>query len=83
MTTFRPPARRRMPVGTTLLLVAMILSLLVSAGPAYAATHLSTTTYTTNTTWTVANSPYVLDGNVTVAAGVTLTIDPGVIVKFV
>lgn len=27
-------------------------------------------------------SPYVLDGDVTVAAGVTLTIDPGVIVRF-
>jgi RHS repeat-associated protein len=44
--------------------------------------HVSSTTYTTNTEWTLANSPYVLDGNVTVAAGVTLTIDPGVIVKF-
>jgi len=45
-------------------------------------THISGTTYTANTEWTVANSPYVLDGNVTVAAGATLTIDPGVIVKF-
>lgn len=44
--------------------------------------HIPTTTYTTNTTWTLANSPYVLDGNVTVAAGATLTIEPGVIVKF-
>jgi hypothetical protein len=59
----------------------MVLSLLVSAGPAYAATHIGTTTYTSNTTWTLANSPYVLDGDVTVAAGVTLTVEPGVIVK--
>ncbi len=55
---------------------------LAAAGPARAATHIGTTTYTTNTTWTPANSPYVLDGNVRVNAGVTLTIEPGVIVKF-
>jgi hypothetical protein len=52
------------------------------APPAFATTHVSTTTYNTNTTWTAANSPYVIDGDVTVATGVTLTVDPGVIVKF-
>lgn len=30
--------------------------------------HVPTTTYTSKTTWTLANSPYVLDGNLTVAA---------------
>ena len=35
---------------------------------------------TQNTTWTKANSPYTLTGRVGIATGVTLTIEPGVIV---
>ena len=37
---------------------------------------------TVNTTWNLAGSPYVVTGNVTVNAGITLTIDPTVEVKF-
>ena len=37
---------------------------------------------TTDTTWSWANSPYVVTNNVTVNSGVTLTVEPGVIVKF-
>ena len=36
----------------------------------------------TNTNWTVANSPYIVTGNVLVNTGITLTIQPGVFVKF-
>ena len=36
---------------------------------------------TTNTTWTKANSPYVLVGNVGVPSAYTLTIEPGVTVQ--
>jgi parallel beta-helix repeat protein len=35
-----------------------------------------------NTTWTKANSPYNVTGNLLVNSGVTLTIDPGVEVRF-
>jgi hypothetical protein len=56
-------------------------AVLVFAQQAHATTHVSGTTYTSDTTWSLAGSPYVLDGNVAVAAGATLTIDPGVVVK--
>jgi hypothetical protein len=35
-----------------------------------------------NTNWTAANSPYIVTGNTLLGSGFTLTIDPGVIVKF-
>jgi len=35
-----------------------------------------------NTTWTLGGSPYVVTGNILVNNGVTLTIEPGVTVKF-
>jgi parallel beta-helix repeat protein len=33
-------------------------------------------------TWTLANSPYIVNGNITIAGGTTLTIEPGVSVEF-
>jgi len=37
---------------------------------------------TEDTTWGLSNNPYVVDGDIVVVEGVTLTIEPGVIVKF-
>ncbi|MCX6753609.1 MAG: hypothetical protein NTV03_00950 [Candidatus Nomurabacteria bacterium] len=36
---------------------------------------------TTDTTWDLAGSPYIIQNDKHVASGVTLTIDPGVVVK--
>ena len=38
---------------------------------------------TTNTTWTLVGSPYVITADVIVTSNVFLTIEPGVVVKFV
>ena len=41
-----------------------------------------TGTIAANTTWNLAGSPYIVIGDITVNNGVTLTVDPNVIVKF-
>ncbi|MEW6104374.1 MAG: right-handed parallel beta-helix repeat-containing protein, partial [bacterium] len=49
--------------------------------PIWAETYVSGT-ITSNTTWALANSPYVATDTVYVAEGVILTIEPGVTVRF-
>jgi len=49
---------------------------------AFASTSLDTPDITADTTWTTDGSPYLINGDVKVEAGVTLTVNPGVIVKF-
>jgi hypothetical protein len=39
-------------------------------------------TISTNTTWTVGDSPYIILDSVMISAGVKLAIQPGVTVKF-
>lgn len=67
--------RRRVALAALVVVVA-----LPSAAWSVGLTNVSGT-ISSNTTWTLANSPYVMTGNVTVAAGVTLTIEPGVVVQ--
>ncbi|MEZ4833992.1 MAG: hypothetical protein R2873_18755 [Caldilineaceae bacterium] len=67
--------------GFVLTLVFLLLFALSASPPLWAATNVSGP-ITTNTTWTLANSPYIVTDDVTVEAGVTLTIQPGVVVKF-
>ena len=63
--------------GLTLVLVALLFSI---ATPAAAATTVAGGEV--SGTWTAAGSPYLVDGDITVPAGETLTIEPGVEVIF-
>ncbi len=63
-----------------LTLIAMLIIGLTS-NPMNAQTNVSGL-ISSNTNWTIANHPYIVTGNILVNNGVTLTIEPGVIVKF-
>ena len=70
------------PYSLRLVIIALSLVLaFVSLSPVSAGTSVSGT-ISFPETWTLANSPYTVTGNVVVSSGVTLTIDPGVTVKF-
>ena len=68
---------RPLNLGTVLLSLVTLLSLAV---PVAAATTISGGDV--SGTWTAAGSPYRINGDITVPAGPTLTIEPGVEVVF-
>jgi parallel beta-helix repeat protein len=68
-------------IRLTLVFVLIIPLLLASKQTAQAATSVGGPIIT-DTTWTLENSPYIVTASVVVSAGVTLTIQPGVTVKF-
>ena len=66
----------RLAVITLSLLLAFLSNTPVSAGTSVSGTISS------DEEWKLADSPFQVTGNVVVSSGVTLTIEPGVTVKF-
>src|SRR2546426_12363737 len=61
----------------------LILSICLAPHSLRADTNVPSGTITTNTTWDLSGSPFIVAcGGVTVAAGATLTISAGVVVEF-
>lgn len=64
------------------MLSALLGLLIFSSDDATSATVIFESTITSDDTWNLSNSPYYIEGNVTLAYGVNLTIEPGVEVRF-
>jgi Secretion system C-terminal sorting domain/PKD domain len=62
-------------------LIALLLFIITRANVLYANTNVSGV-ISSDVTWKKINSPYIVTGNILVDSAVTLTIQPGVIVKF-
>jgi parallel beta-helix repeat protein len=65
-----------------ILVIALVTSLLVGNTIVVKAYQEVGGPIISDTTWTLANSPYIVTSNVQVLEGVKLTIEPGVVVKF-
>ena len=63
----------------TLLTILWLFSL---ASQLLAQTNITNDDITTSTTWNISDSPFIIKNSITVNTGVSLTIDPGVEVRF-
>jgi len=70
----RPPDNRSNVIFLWIILLSLFLSF------SYSLDHSGT--ISSNDTWQAADNVHVITGNITIAKNVTLTIEPGVIVKF-
>lgn len=62
-----------------LIFIALVSGAMIFVGSVHASAQV-TGTISTDTVWTLADSPYRLSGTVVVNSGVKLTIEPGVVV---
>ena len=72
------PSPSRRPRAGLVLLFALAVALATPPATARAQTNVGPGTVLNDTTWTVANGPYDVRGDLVIAAGATLTIEPGV-----
>jgi hypothetical protein len=64
------------------LLLILFATYFLNCSQASAQTTITAGTLTVNTTWTKAASPYIVTNNLMIAGGVSLTLEPGTVVKF-
>src|SRR5680860_1625568 len=62
------------------ILILVLLSFTMSAEQTNAETNVGGV-ISTNTTWTLANSPYIITDTIQIPTEITLTIEPGVVIN--